>query len=397
MCGLVGMAGTLEYKHKQVMKDLLFLNSLRGRDSTGLTAIKRDRTVLTRKMTVPGYEFIEHPSVEKAMSFNDQLWIGHGRFKTTGEITRANAHPFEVLDEDGDVFLVGAHNGTLVNKYEIQNKLKGDKFDTDSETLFNWLAEAPNYKEAIAKLRGAWSLVWWDPTVDSVHFCRNDERPLTYAYTKDRKAVVWASEAWMIINACSRNGLELEKSDRGFSCYATLPDHLYTLPIPQRIGEELPDLKREGGYTGESGTPFQTGFDYKRGNSWWDNPKKDEKKTPQREKEATSTSSPKSVIDLGNTQGKVRGYGGVLISIEDLDNIKAKGCGWCNNEIPDGTIFSFLSEDSLCCVRCMRDTHPKTKENTNQDTDPLDDDLPDSLKDKSSRLSLIESVMKKVN
>jgi len=65
------MAGFLEYKHKQVMKDLFFLNTLRGKDSTGLTAVNRDRTVLTRKLTVPGYEFIEYPMVEKAMNHAD--------------------------------------------------------------------------------------------------------------------------------------------------------------------------------------------------------------------------------------------------------------------------------------------------------------------------------------
>lgn len=231
MCGLVGMVGTLAWKHKKAMAELLFLDTLRGRDSTGLAAVARNREVTLRKMTVPGCEFIEYPAVEKMMKHDDQLWIGHNRFKTTGDVSKANAHPFQVLDNEGDIILVGAHNGTLENKSEIERQL-GQKFDTDSEGLFNLLTEAPNFKAAINKLRGAWSLVFWDPTTDTVNFCRNKERPLVFAFTKDRKVMVWASEAWMILAACRRNDIELETNDKGQTCWSTLSDYLYTLEIP---------------------------------------------------------------------------------------------------------------------------------------------------------------------
>jgi predicted glutamine amidotransferase len=397
MCGLIGMAGFLEYKHKQMMKELFFLNTLRGRDSTGLSAVKRDRTIATRKMTVPGYEFIEYPVVDKAMSHADQLWIGHGRYKTTGDVNKANAHPFEVLDDEGDVLLCGAHNGTLTNKYEIERKLKGDKFDTDSEALFNLLTEMNNTKEAIALLKGAWSLTWWDPTTDSVHFLRNNERPLTYAFTKDKKVIIWASEAWMLVNAARRNGVELDTNEKGLSCYATLPDNLYTLKIPQERDKELPALEREGGYVGAPANNFQKGVH--RFQQWWG---EDDPNVPQREgtpakgaQTQASAGDEKKVVNIGypptsfnNTHTQhgnhIRGFNNQQLPMDAFKKIRAKGCAWCHEAIDENLIFAFLNEDNLVCVRCLRDTHPKecVHDDIDEEEDFLDDDLPFDLTDK---------------
>lgn len=398
MCGLVGMVGSLEHKHKQVMKEMLFLNTLRGKDSTGLTAIKRDRTVVTKKMTVPGYEFIEHPAVEKTMLHGDQLWLGHGRYRTAGEVNKANAHPFEVCDENDDVLLVGTHNGTLHNKWELERLIGGDKFDTDSEALFNWFIEADNYKKAVAELKGAWSLVWWDPTTDSLHFCRNEERPLIYAYTKDRKVLLWASESWMLLNVARRNGLELDQNKKGLSCYLTLTDHLYTLNIPQERGVVLPDLIKEGGYVGKPTTTFQTPH-YKNHTcfGWWEEEKaKRAKEAKEREANQTKETG-KKVVSLGG----VRGFNGELISLDKLAKISDSGCAWCGGEIKRSEITAFLDEERLVCVRCMRDTHPKTFDTDVDDDeedwiDPLNDDFPFdvSQKDSPEYKTLIEAAVK---
>lgn len=391
MCGLVGMVGTLEYKHKQTFKELLFLNSLRGKDSTGISAVRRDRTVCTRKMTVPGYEFIEHPAIDKAMVTGDQLWMGHGRYKTIGDVNKANAHPFEVMDDNEEIWLVGTHNGSLTNKWELERKLNGDKFDTDSETLFNWLVEAPNYKEAIKALRGAWSLVWWDPIENSLHFCRNKERPLVYAYSKDHKVLVYASESWMIINACRRNGVELDKNDKGLSCYATNVDTLYTLEIPQEKDKELPELKREGGYIGAP-TPVNR-FQGEQGawdnwKHWWDDevPEQErEKKAASRKKETETNGEKKQDVIIGlPPRGEIKGFQGESLTLAQFDKIRARGCAWCKDEFKKETPFGFLDEENLVCFNCLRDRHSKTGECVRPDVDydpvldpePLDDDLP---------------------
>lgn len=375
MCGLVGMVGFLERKHKEAMRDLLFLNTLRGKDSTGLSVVSRNRSILTRKMTVPGYEFIEYPIVDRAMSHGDQLWIGHNRFKTYGEISKANAHPFEVIDDEGDVLLVGAHNGTLTNKWDLEQALN-EKFDTDSEALFNLLVDQPTFKAAVNMLKGAWSLVWWDPTKDSVHFCRNNERPLTYAFTKDRKVMIWASEPWMLINACRRNGVELEVNDKGLSCYATSPDSLYTMAIPQEANAVLPELVKEGGYSGAPSTGFHQHERYK---SWWADGDDDyESKTAaKRAQETPSIRAPgatSNVIDIGFA----RGFKGEQITFGRLQEIKKKGCVWCKEPLGENKAHAFVSDDSIVCMPCIRDEHPK--ENSKPfdeeylDDEPFDDE-----------------------
>jgi glucosamine 6-phosphate synthetase-like amidotransferase/phosphosugar isomerase protein len=395
MCGLVGMAGFLEHKHKNAMKELLFLDSLRGRDSTGLTAVSREKKVLTRKFTVPGYEFIEYPLVDRSMCHADQLWIGHNRFKTTGDVSRSNAHPFEVLDENDDVLLVGAHNGTLTNKYEIERRLNNERFDTDSEALFNLLASEPNFKAAIKVLRGAWSLVWWDPTADSINFCRNNERPMTYAYSKDRKVLVWASEAWMIINACRRNGVELDKNDKGLSCYSTNVDTLYTLEIPQERNKELPEMKREGGYVGAPTGNFQQGWqrlwgerDYTR-QDWWNEEAESEraKETAEGKEKAKTTGEEKQkVVTIGYPpkdlkKGTITGHDGADLSLEEFKVIKDKGCVWCGDQFPVDRAFAFLNEDSLVCLKCVNDSHPRGDclRPGELEDDYLDDDIPFDL------------------
>jgi predicted glutamine amidotransferase len=381
MCGLVGMVGTLEHKHKAAMFDLFFLDTLRGRDSTGLSVVDKNNNVLTRKMTVPGYEFIEFPVVRNAMSHHDRVWMGHNRFKTTGDVSRANAHPFEVLDTDGDVLLVGAHNGTLHNKYALEDKLK-EKFETDSEALFNWFAEAHTYKDAVAALRGAWSLTWWDPTTDTFHFLRNAERPMTYAYTKDRKVLVYASEPWMIINACRRNGIELDANEKGLSCAATNIDTLYTLDLPEGRDKELPELRREVGFTGAPVNNFRSS------NYWWgegyDDPNVDEKPKKAAEKgteKATTARAPyvKPPVTTLVSFGNVKGFNGKFINDKDYADIKAKGCGWCGDELESGMVVAWMDEETLVCNRCMLDTHPRGSVRPDDYDADLDDDIPFNL------------------
>lgn len=377
MCGLVGLAGFLEpHKHKAVMKDLLYLNALRGKDSTGLSVVTRDRQVITRKMTVPGYDFIEYPVVDKAMTHGDQIWMGHGRYKTYGEITKANAHPFEVLDAETDeILLVGTHNGTLQNKFDIERKAGLGRFDTDSEALFNWLVVSANYKEAIGALEGAWSLVWWDPTTDTLRLCRNKERPLIYAFSEDRRVFGWASETWMLYNAFRRNGLKPETNDKGFSCYMTNEDTLYTLEIPQERDKELPALKKEGGYVGKK----PTGHFHNGKWGWGDvqRIKREEEEAEKAKSGAANKEKNKNVIDLypegprDKDRKVLRGFQGELLTWQEWDEIESKGCGWCKEPFRAGYVKAFLDHDTMVCEHCMRDKHP--------DADPLDDDPPFDL------------------
>lgn len=395
MCGLFGMVGTLEYKHKKALKDLAFLTTLRGRDSTGVSAVHRNKQVSTRKMCVPGYEFVEHPAVDKALEYNDQLWIGHCRAKTQGDVSRANAHPFEVLDEEDEyIMLIGAHNGTLQNKYEVEREIK-DKFDTDSEGIFNLLYKAKDYKSAIGVLRGAWSLTWWNPLEDKLYFCRNAERPLVFAFSEDRKVMIWASEAWMLLAACNRNDIKLAPAGEGKFVWGTLPDHLYSMEIPQDKDKVLPELKRESGYEGAKayGARFQGNGGF---GAWWDGihggadddpednlryvrakPKTEQETGQKTEEKRSSTGKIETKIvdiDLFDPKTHTRGYNGEVITRQELEECKKAGCIWNGCKI--GNVYGFFDEKSLICGDCLHDKHPKGVLLTGVQEDPLDDELP---------------------
>ena len=361
MCGLVGMMGALDVKHRDVMKELLFLDTLRGMDSTGVASVRRDRKVETRKMTVPGYDFINMAFIPSLMGFGDQLWLGHNRFKTRGLVNRLNAHPFEVVNDRGYIDLIGAHNGTLNNQDEIEKLLEGNpKFGTDSEALINLINEV-GAEDAIKEAEGAWSLVWWDAPENTLNFLRNDKRPMYYAYTKDRKVLIWASEVWMILAACNRNGVELQTSDKGIACFSTTVDTLYTFKIPQDKTEIAPPEKKGGLLGKPEKAPFRgtTGGYYGgySGNSrLWEEHDKASKSEGKKEtpKATTTTGQTGTVIQLpGHT---IRGYNGKWITPKERDTIADKGCGWCGGPL-DGRGMAYLDENTGCCSTCVGGGH----------------------------------------
>lgn len=354
MCGLVGMMGALEIKHRSVMKDLLYLDTLRGQDSTGVASVTRDRKVEIRKLTMPGYDFVNMNFIDNLMRYNDQLWIGHNRFKTRGSVTRLNAHPFEVVNDEGFIDLIGAHNGTLDNQHEIEGIVK-NKFGTDSEALMNLINQV-GPKEAIAESRGAWSLVWWDAPANKLCMLRNDKRPMFFAYTKDRKAMVWASEVWMILAACNRNGLELEANENGLSCYSTTPDTLYSFDIPQDNKDKIAPPTKEGGLLGKpEKAAFSGGFHGGwREDGFWDRIDAESKADKKNEQatQATTTTGGNNVTCFANQ----RGYNGNAITTKERDDIAASGCGWCGGKV-DPKKMGFLGPKEAVCGECRDGGH----------------------------------------
>lgn len=147
------------------------------------------------------FQLFDTSQFTEMMRTNNRVLIGHNRFATTGKVTRRNAHPFE-LDT-----LVGVHNGTLTNKWQLKN---GSKYDVDSEALYHDIEE-DGAEKAINRTKGAWALVWWDKEDKTLNFLRNKERPLHYCYSEDKKVIFWASEAWMLTAILGREQYKHDK------------------------------------------------------------------------------------------------------------------------------------------------------------------------------------------
>lgn len=220
MCGLVGVIGKITQKEEKLFQTLLFLDTVRGYDSTGFFSLsenyKKELEMFIEKDDVDGPTFLrtsQKMTRTGIIGYGHFALCGHNRAATVGKVTKENAHPFEA----GDV--VGMHNGTIDKWSSSDENLK--LFDVDSEALLNSINEV-GAKKAIPKYCGAWSLVWANRQHNRLYFLRNQERPLKWMYINDEKTIVYASEAWMIRAALDRLGYE--EADDPLS---TVTDSLY--------------------------------------------------------------------------------------------------------------------------------------------------------------------------
>lgn len=367
MCGLVGVySSNMLQKHKEVLSALLYLDTWRGRDSTGVAAIRHNADTCIMKSTVPGYEFVEGPKLFEHLRLNDFCWIGHNRHKTVGGNLKSNAHPFQILDQDGSCILVGAHNGTLKNKHALDDHAK---FGTDSEALYNQIAST-GLEDAIGKVQGAWALVYYDHVREELRFLRNSERPLYYAFEKGKTTLFWASEIWMLRVATSRFGIELE----GDQVRSFAENELYVCPAPEKTNDVL-DIQRKGAVVGKPDTTF---FPGKTGGetaaqSWRT------KKTPQDSQEAgkalesstkqqnsgeTQTLTSRMLLGKQTPESNViplmsyKGYKGVPLTLNELNEQLKDGCSWCEIvEIKEGDRYAWLDHDKPVCSKCLDGSH----------------------------------------
>lgn len=209
MCGLVGIAGDIRGPEKKMFRDLLVFNQVRGFDSTGVVIVP---TVLTPKQD----PFTVVKDVGPAQNLWDfdkdkifdyrggilqsaKVLIGHNRAATLGKVNVENAHPFEFGH------IVGAHNGSLNFWCDLED---ADKFDVDSKAIFRDI-EVNGIDHTWKNFYGAAALSFWDEKAQTLNFIRNDQRPLFFAWSKDKKTLFWASEWEMIWMAARRNKVDL--------------------------------------------------------------------------------------------------------------------------------------------------------------------------------------------
>lgn len=176
---------------RQVFRDLLDVCQVRGRDSTGVINVNKQQSYgYFKSVGPPTYMFDRRGYSETIETGTHAALIGHCRHKTSGAVSVANAHPFDFEDEG----IIGVHNGTLRNYHHLD----GHTYQkVDSEVLYGHLAKN-GPEETFNKIEGAWACVWWNDKEETLNFIRNEERPLWFCWSEDRRKMFWASEIWML-------------------------------------------------------------------------------------------------------------------------------------------------------------------------------------------------------
>jgi hypothetical protein len=210
MCGHVGIIsksslGFFE-RDVKVFEDMLYIDTLRGDDATGMCAINKHSGATILKEASDASWFVynnEYKAVRPDIVSKGRALLGHNRKATIGKRVDDNAHPF-VLD-DRYVFF---HNGTLHNHKQLADT------EVDSEALGMHLSKCEGdldkLGDALNRVFGAYACVWYDADKDTVYFLRNNQRPLNFITTDDG-TICYASEAWMAHGALMRNGYKVKE------------------------------------------------------------------------------------------------------------------------------------------------------------------------------------------
>lgn len=179
----------------------LFALQHRGQESCGI--VVNDDGIFNSYKDVGLVNDVFTPEILRGLG-KGSIAVGHVRYGTTGSDGRLNAQPIVVDHVKGRMAL--AHNGNLVNSYELRNalELEGSIFHTTSDTevisyiLTKERLVSASIEEAVSrtmyKIQGAYSLVIMSPSKLIAARDPRGFRPLCYGRRDDGSYIV-ASES----------------------------------------------------------------------------------------------------------------------------------------------------------------------------------------------------------
>lgn len=252
MCGNVGMAGDIDKDDRNMFRQMLIVDAIRGHHSTGVaSATPKKGELLVFKKALNPVDFMQLRGFDQVVDWSSQVLMGHNRYATVGKINNSTAHPFE---HNG---VIGTHNGTLEQWYNLP---QSKDFDVDSECLI-WNIANHGFKETMKRVHGAYALTVYDDNNHELHLLRNKERPLYFGYKEDRSVLYWASEAWMIRNMAARCGIKLAKNiqqpkEHSLLTWKMPPTKNGRMPDPIFTKMEAPQQKKHYPQQGNYQRPY---------------------------------------------------------------------------------------------------------------------------------------------
>lgn len=260
MCGIVAVINkyTNGFTDEQLkaFESLLYIDGLRGLDSTGVFAVDNVGDLVVAKNKGNPCLFLEDggwTTVRQEMFRKGSALVGHNRKATRGAIYDDNAHPFLINNE-----LCLVHNGTM---YGDHKHLKD--VEVDSHAIAHVLHEK-GIKHVVESINAAYCFFWYDHRKKHLGLLRNTERPMHWFETKD--AWYYASEYAFLEFIISRHNLKPLQDIK------MQPEHCYTnfilednkswsvtseevKPLPKPVSQSYPSNQKWVGYQG-----YQNGY-----------------------------------------------------------------------------------------------------------------------------------------
>ncbi len=207
MCGLIGFSGATNFNPSHI-KLLMVLNAIdRGADATGFYTPQQGLVKSAEHAKV----FLPKNTIQAT-----DIFLGHVRAKTVGLNIDANAHPFSYEN------VVLAHNGTLVNHFELISNagLNRNDFDVDSQCVAGLLNKSMGscdynnfdpleYFKPITEIDGAAAFLFKDKRdleegrTSRIFAYRNTERPLHYGFDENNNMYISSIEAPLVVAGLS--------------------------------------------------------------------------------------------------------------------------------------------------------------------------------------------------
>ena len=187
MCAIVGVHGAKNAS--KIAYYALFAMQHRGQESTGISAADGEKIRLVKERGLVTEVFQE----ESFDLLSGECAIGHNRYSTAGDDSILDAQPVFARYSLGEISV--AHNGNLINKDEVRNRLikRGAIFQSamDTENIVHLIAKSQEeklvdrIKDMLTKIEGAYCLVIQSRSKMFVIRDRFGIRPLSLGKLKD--------------------------------------------------------------------------------------------------------------------------------------------------------------------------------------------------------------------
>jgi glucosamine 6-phosphate synthetase-like amidotransferase/phosphosugar isomerase protein len=246
MCGIIGVIGRVREGEWQQTHDLLtrlLVGSIdRGRDATGFAAVasplndpSRHR-LITDKQPMSASEFVRWNAPWRQLRHRRcAAVLGHVRAATSGTPRiNANNHPHLFARERYAL----VHNGWYTNGDDVVDRFSlVPNTHCDSEVAARLVEAAASVSDGLLRclshLKGSQALAVVDSRTGAVWCCTDGNRPLWVARLADRRRMVIASTADIVLRAAEEVLGDCRKSVE--SLIPVAPGYVHCLTVDGRV------------------------------------------------------------------------------------------------------------------------------------------------------------------